>query len=119
MRDNIRRIISMVLALVMMLSFATSNVTIAAVKDGKWTIKKDSILGVNEDVGVSKKTKAVRATISLAEDGRLLEDLYLGDCTPSSAGEIVVNQSSNGWLEWTTKTGEPINVFRTKQEDEE
>lgn len=92
---------------------------IAAIKDGKWTIKKDSILGVNEDVGVSKKTKAVRATISLAEDGRLLEDLYLGDCTPSSAGEIVVNQSSNGWLEWTTKTGEPIDVFRTKQEDEE
>ena len=91
---------------------------IAIIKDGKWTIKKDSILGVNEDVGVSKKTKAVRVTIPLADDGRLLEDIELGNCSPSFAGEIVVNQSSNGWTEWTTKTGQPIDIFRNKVESE-
>lgn len=87
---------------------------VAVVKDGKWTIKKNSILGVNEDVGVSKRTKSLRATISLSADGVLLEDLELGACTPSSAGEIVVNQSSSGWTEWTTKAGQPIDIFRKK-----
>lgn len=86
----------------------------AVVKDGKWTIIKGSILGVHEDAGVSKKTKAIRATISLAANGELLEDIEMGECTPSSAGEVVMNQSSNGWMEWTTSDGQPIDIFRKK-----
>ena len=90
----------------------------AVVKDGQWTIVKGSILGVHEDAGVSKKTKAIRATISLSASGELLEDISMGECTPSSAGEVVMNQSSNGWMEWMTKDGQPIDIFRKKDSEE-
>ena len=42
----------------------------------------------------------------------------MGECTPSSAGEVVMNQSSNGWMEWMTKDGQPIDIFRKKDSEE-
>ena len=96
----------------------SDNKTVTAtvsILNGNWILKKGSILGIVEDVGVSKKTKAFRATLNMTDEGELLEDADLGACSPSFAGEVVMNQSNNGWTDWKTDTGKPIDVYRARE----
>ena len=86
----------------------------AVVNNGKWTLLKGSILGVIEDVGVSQKAKAVRASLLMDSNGKLLEDVELGNCSPSHAGVLVMNQSNNGWDDWKNSKGQPIDIYRKK-----
>lgn len=90
----------------------------AIVSNGRWTLLKGSVLGIAEDVGMSQKAKAVRATISIDESGKLLEDVELGECSPSHAGAIVMNQSNNGWTDWKNDKNLPIDIYRNKNEEE-
>lgn len=90
----------------------------AVVKDGRWIIKKGSVLGVHKDSGISKNTEDIRASINISNDGKLLEDCDLGECTPSLAARVVLYSSSNGWVDWTTKDGQPIDIFRKKDQAE-
>ena len=87
----------------------------AEIKDGKWILKKGSVLGCHEDVGVSKKAKELRAILSLDENGKLIEDAELGECTPSCAGSVVINASNNGWTDWKNKQGNPMDMYRQQQ----
>ena len=48
----------------------------AVIKNGFWTLSRGSILGINEDKGVSQKAKAARESIKFDEKGILLEDRY-------------------------------------------
>lgn len=93
----------------------TVNAT-AEIKNGVWTLKRGSVLGITEDVGVSKKAKEARLDLQMDANGKLLEDAELGACSPSHAGAVVMNQSNDGWTDWFNKDGQPIDVYRAKTE---
>ena len=84
----------------------------ATVKNGKWTLLKGSVLGITEDVGVSKKAKITRTLLPIDNNGNLLKDFELGVCSPSHVGVVVSNASVSGWDEWKNKDGQPIDVYR-------
>jgi len=84
----------------------------ATVHNGRWIILKGSIFGTTEDIGGSQKAKALRSTLALDSNGTLLEDADLGFCTPSFAGNLVINQACNGWDDWYNEQGEPIDIYR-------
>ena len=90
----------------------------AKVDNGKWTILKGSIIGINEDKGVSQKAKMTRENIKFNDQGKLLEDFELGQCTPSFAGAVIMNQSINGWTDWHDKNGNQLDIYRKKDETE-
>ena len=87
-------------------------VAIAIVKGGSWTLLKGSVLSMYEGAGLSKNVRTVRANMSIDANGILTEDFKLGTCSPSFAGALVINQSCNGWTNWTDKNGENIDQFR-------
>lgn len=91
----------------------------AHVKDGVWTLAKGSVLGVKENAGVSKKAKLTRALLEMDENGKLLEDYVLGECSPSYAGAVVMNQSIDGWTEWKNSNGEKLDVYRKTNSSED
>ena len=82
------------------------------IDNGNWTLLKDSILGIVENAGVGQKAKLVRATLPLDSNGKLLEDVELGECSPSFAGVIVMNQAVNGWAYWKNNRGKPVDIYR-------
>lgn len=93
----------------------TVNAT-AEIKNGVWTLKRGSVLGITEDVGVSKKAKEARLDLQMDANGKLLEDAELGACSPSHAGAVVMNQSNDGWTDWFNKDGQSIDIYRAKTE---
>ena len=86
--------------------------------DGSWTILKGSILGIYENVGVSKKARKIRLDLPLDESGKLLEDFCLEECSPSFAGAVVLNASNDGWIDWKNKDGSSADIYRAKEYDE-
>ena len=51
--------------------------------------------------------------------GILLEDAELGECTPSHAGVVIMNQSINGWTDWFDKDGKKLDAYRQVEKNEE
>ena len=90
----------------------------AIIRNGNWKILKGSVMGMHEDKGGAQKAKEVRKTMAIDENGVLLEDADLGVCTPTFAGNVVLNQANNGWEEWRTMGGQPINIYRAKSLDD-
>ena len=93
----------------------SDNKTVSAsvtINGGVWTLKKGSILGIYEDAGVSQKAKAVRAVLPIDDNGVLIEDYELGECSPSFAGVVVMNSSNNGWDDWKNDVGEAVKKYR-------
>ena len=86
----------------------------AVIDYGRWTLLKGSILGITEDAGVSQKARTLRMSMPIDNNGVLLEDTELGECSPSFAGAIVMNQSNNGWDDWKDKDGKPVDIYRKK-----
>ena len=91
----------------------------AKVENGNWTILKGSILGITEDKGVSQKAKIARESMKFDKKGILLEDAELGECTPSHAGVVIMNQSINGWTDWFDKDGKKLDAYRQVEKNEE
>ena len=89
----------------------------AMIENGRWTLLKGSNLGIAEDVGVPQKVKALRITLPLGNNGKLLEDVEIGECSPSFAGALVMNQSNNGWADWKDEKGNPVDIYRKKNGD--
>lgn len=90
----------------------------AKIDNGKWTILKGSVIGIKEDKGVSQKARMTRENMKFNEQGKLLEDFELGECTPSFAGAVIMNQSINGWTDWYDKNGNQLDIYRKKDETE-
>ena len=90
----------------------------AIVENGKWKIKAGSIMGIVEDKGVTKKAKDIRQKAKIDKNGKLLEDVDLGVCTPSHAGVVVLNASVNGWTAWCDMNGHQIDIYRMRKEME-
>ena len=89
----------------------------ARITNGRWTLLQGSIIGVAEDKGGSQKAKALRASFPTDGNGKLLEDIELGECSPSFVGNIVMNQATNGWMDWKNENGQPVDIYRqTKKE---
>lgn len=78
---------------------------------------KDARFGIHEGVGISQKARDYRATLPIDSNGVLLDDVDLGMCTPSFASSLVINQSCDSWIEWKTLKGKPLDVYRTKGND--
>lgn len=89
----------------------------AVIDCGRWTILKGSVLGIVEDAGVSQKAKTMRISMPIDSNGKLLEDTELGECSPSFVGDLIMNQSVNGWMEWKDKDGNPVDIYRKKNDD--
>ena len=90
----------------------------AIIKNGFWTIRKSSILGVSEDVGVSKKARKARDNMLIDSNGKLLEDYELGECSPSFAADVVMNGSTDGWREWKNNEGKAVDIYRNKENED-
>ena len=87
----------------------------ATVKNGCWTILRGSLLSMVETIGGAKKAKEKRAAMEIASDSKLLEDAELGECSPTFAGNVVINGACDGWEEWKNKKGERITIYRKKK----
>ena len=90
----------------------------ATVQNGIWTLVKGSILGLTENVGVSKKAKRARDNMSFDSNGKLLADYELGECSPSFAADVVTNSSSDGWFDWKNTDGKPVDIYRVKEKED-
>ena len=86
--------------------------------NGRWIIQKGSVLGMHEDAGVSKQAKITRASMPLDANGVLLSDYDFGECTPSHAGAVVMNQSNCGWTDWKNDKNQPIDIYRQKKKND-
>ena len=53
-----------------------------------------------------------RTQLPMDANGVLLDDFSLGDCSPSCAGSVVLNQSCDGWIEWKNAAGKTIDIYR-------
>ena len=92
----------------------------AKICNGCWTILKESILGLTEDAGVGMKVREKRISMGGAmSEGKLLEDVELGDCTPSFAGQMVFYAACDGWTYWKNGEGETIDIYRRSNSDDE
>lgn len=90
----------------------------AVIDNGRWTLLKGSILGLQDDYTyMPQKAKAIRATLQLDSNGKLLEDAELGECSPSFVGDLVICGPTNGWTEWKDKDGRPIDIYRKAKKD--
>lgn len=87
---------------------------IASVKSGNWTLKKNSVLGITEDVGISAKVRNRRTEMPIDSNGILLDDVELGECSPSFVSGLVLNASSDGWEDWKNSDEKPIDIYREK-----
>ena len=90
----------------------------AIIKNGSWTLLKGSILAINENAGGAKKAKTFRASLDIDENGKLLEDIALGECTPSFASSVVMNQGTNSWTDWKNKDGQSIEIYKRKKNND-
>ena len=100
---------------------AEGNRTISAtveITNGNWKILKGSKLGYIEGKGVSKKAKGIRNDMHLSSTGELLEDYELGECAPSLAGDVVMYASVDGWFEWKNAAGNPVDIYRIKENED-
>lgn len=88
----------------------------AMIENGRWTLQKGSVFGIAEGTGVSQKVKAARVALQVDGTGKLLENAELGVCSPSFAGVLVLNQSVNGWTAWKDKNGNPVDIYRKRNE---
>lgn len=86
----------------------------AKIENGKWTILKGSTVGVTEGLGISSIVRAKRDSSDIDINGKLLEDVELGECSPSFAGSFVRYTSTDGWVAWKDKDGTPIDIYRKK-----
>lgn len=84
----------------------------AKVENGYWTLLKGSQCGITDDGHGSDQRNKTRAILPVDADGILTEDFDLGACSPSFAGSVAMNSSTNGWTEWKTPTGKPIDEYR-------
>ena len=90
---------------------------VACVKDGEWTLCKGSIVLPDVDRDSANKTIRLRAQLNMDSGGHLLDDCPLGHVTPSCAASVCFGGYINGWDEWKTRFGKPINVYRQNKRD--
>ena len=80
------------------------------VADGTFILLKGSKICPSEGAGLSTSIINKRSEANI-EGGILQEDIVCS--SPSYAASFVVGCACNGWQNWTTDEGKPINRFKT------
>lgn len=60
----------------------------------------------------TKKYKQKRIAAPIDSNNRLIRDIICD--SPSEAGSVFKCNASNGWIEWKTKDGKKIDIYRNK-----
>lgn len=81
------------------------------VKDGKYIILKGSTVCPVYSKSHNKWSQTMRDNVKIQDD-MLMENVEAA--SPSAAAVFVLGGAANGWTEWTTKDGKPIDIFRQK-----
>ena len=82
------------------------------IENGFWTLLKGSVIGTTNDKGTSRKAIEIRSSLPVDESGKVLEDAFIGECSPSLLGGIVLGGTTDGWLHFMNKNGKPLDIYR-------
>lgn len=80
------------------------------VEDGTLTIRAGQHVAVDDSDSIDKTVRALRRD-NIDSHGVVLNDVRFS--SPSQAAAFVTGHASNGWTQWKTKDGNPIDQFRT------
>lgn len=88
------------------------------VKEGKLTLKKDSVLSVDYTTkNITKGWIRLRQAADVDENHVLQEDI---ECkSVSQAAYVVIGTSKNGWEAWLDKDGESIQKYKPVENEDE
>lgn len=80
------------------------------VEDGTLTIRAGQHVAVDDSDSIDKTVRALRHD-NIDPHGVVLNDVRFS--SPSQAAAFATGHASNGWTQWKTKDGNPIDQFRT------
>lgn len=90
------------------MNFGQINATMR-VQDGVFTVLRGSDCAPESEGWMPESRRAAQI-----ENNKLMENV---DCnSPSTAGWIVLGKANNGWMVWKNSVGEPIDVYRNRQD---
>lgn len=81
------------------------------VEDGMLTIHAGQYVTEHDSDYVTARIRELRR-INVGDNGIVLTDVYFN--SPSQAGEFATGRTCNGWTEWKTEDGQPIDIFRAR-----
>lgn len=81
-----------------------------AVEDGALTIRAGQHVAADDSDSIDKTVRALRHD-NIDPHGVVLNNVRFS--SPSQATAFVTGHASNGWTQWKTKGGNPIDQFRT------
>lgn len=81
------------------------------VEDGMLTIHAGQYVAEHDNDHVTARIRELRR-INVGDNGIVLTDVYFN--SPSQAGEFATGRTCNGWTEWKTEDGQPIDIFRAR-----
>lgn len=79
------------------------------VEDGALTIRAGQRVAVDDSDSIGDHVRALRHD-NIDPHGVVLNDVRFS--SPSQAGAFATGHASNGWAQWKTKEGNPIDQFR-------
>lgn len=79
------------------------------VKDGVFILKAGSDVAPDESGKFMPSVSEARSKARV-EDGVLMDDIQFS--SPSACGAFIIGSACNGWTNWKTKDGKPIDIFR-------
>ena len=85
---------------------------VASIKDGVWTLLKDSDISVVESPGCNNVSLKLRAMFALDAYNKLLNDTVLGKSSPSTVSSAILYGAVDGWTVWRDSNGEYISKYK-------
>lgn len=79
------------------------------VEDGALTIRAGQHIAVDDSPSIDKAMRALRRD-NIDLHGVVLNDVRFS--SPSQAAAFVTGHANDGWTQWKTKDGTPIDQFR-------
>ncbi len=79
------------------------------VKDGEFILLAGSDVAPESGIGLAPNIDDLR-NCAHVEDGKLMEDVPIN--SPSACGEFITGAACNGWTNWKTEDGNPINIYK-------
>lgn len=86
----------------------------ASIHNGSWTLLAGSMISPFFSKAVPSSVRKYRSFnhLNLTSDNKLVDNLFLGQCSPSFLASLVISNSCDGWRDWKTSDGRSIDVFR-------
>ena len=87
------------------------------VEDGRLTVLSGSVLCPVKGIGYSVLTAERMRSEAVVQDNTLMNDVTA--TSPSAASAFLLYANSNGWSDWRSEDGQPIDVFRKDRVQDE